>query len=85
MAGRFVAIQRQADGTLDRASLDAAIRHGFRIIGWQPDAEQVPGAGPLRARGARPAWGLRLFKPTVAGAGSATLAIPHPSKPRTRC
>jgi len=85
MAGRFVAIQRQADRTLDRASLDAAIRHGFRIIGWQPDAEQVPGAGPLRARGARPAWGLRLFKPTVAGAGSATLAIPHPSKPRTRC
>jgi hypothetical protein len=37
MAGRFVAIPKGPDGTLDRASLDAAVRYGFRIIRWHLD------------------------------------------------
>jgi hypothetical protein len=31
---RFVRIPRGADGRLDRASLDAALQHGFRIVRW---------------------------------------------------
>jgi hypothetical protein len=37
MAARFVAIPRGPDGKLDRAKLDAAIRHGFRIVRWHPE------------------------------------------------
>lgn len=36
MAARFVAIPRGPDGKLDRARLDAAIQHGFRIVRWHP-------------------------------------------------
>ena len=36
MAARFVAIPRGADGKLDRAKLNAAIQHGFRIVRWHP-------------------------------------------------
>ena len=36
MAARFVAIPRGPDGKLDRAKLDAAIQHGFRIVRWHP-------------------------------------------------
>jgi F420H(2)-dependent quinone reductase len=36
MAARFVAIPRGPDGRLDRAKLDAAIQHGFRIVRWHP-------------------------------------------------
>ena len=42
MAGRFVAIPKGPDGRLDRASLDAAIRHGFRIIRWHLDQTDTP-------------------------------------------
>ena len=42
MAGRFVAIPKGPDGRLDRASLDAAIRHGFRIIRWHLDRTEKP-------------------------------------------
>jgi hypothetical protein len=31
---RFIAIPQQPDGTLDGASLQAAIDHGFRIVRW---------------------------------------------------
>jgi deazaflavin-dependent oxidoreductase (nitroreductase family) len=31
---RFVRIPRGGDGNLDRASLGAAIRHGFRVVRW---------------------------------------------------
>lgn len=37
MAARFVAIPRGADGRLDPGRLDAAVRHGFRIIRWHPE------------------------------------------------
>jgi hypothetical protein len=36
MVGRFVPIPRGADGHYDRARLDLAIRHGFRIVRWSP-------------------------------------------------
>jgi hypothetical protein len=36
VAGRFAAIPHGPDGKLDRAKLDAAIRHGFRIVRWHP-------------------------------------------------
>ena len=42
MAGRFVAIPKEPDGRLDRARLDAAIRHGFRIIRWHLDRTETP-------------------------------------------
>jgi hypothetical protein len=42
MAGRFVAIPIGADGRLDHASLDAAVRYGFRIIRWHLDATEAP-------------------------------------------
>ena len=31
---RFVAIPADAEGHLDRSSLDAVLRHGFRIVRW---------------------------------------------------
>jgi hypothetical protein len=42
MAGRFAAIPYGPDGRLDRARLDAAVRHGFRIIRWHPDRTETP-------------------------------------------
>jgi hypothetical protein len=45
MAGRFVAIPKGADGRLDRASLDAAVRYGFRIVRWHLDDTRAPAAG----------------------------------------
>lgn len=42
MVGRFVAVPKGPDGRLDRARLDAAVRHGFRIIRWHLDAESLP-------------------------------------------
>ncbi len=42
MAGRFVAIPKSPDGRLDRASLDAAVRYGFRIIRWHLDDTRAP-------------------------------------------
>jgi hypothetical protein len=44
MAGRFVAIPKGPDGTLDRARLDAAVRYGFRIIRWHIDHAEAPAA-----------------------------------------
>jgi hypothetical protein len=35
MVGRFVPIPKGDDGQYDRARLDAAIRHGFRIVRWR--------------------------------------------------
>ncbi len=40
MAARFVAIPKGADGRLDPAKLDAAVRHGFRIIRWHPQQDR---------------------------------------------
>jgi F420H(2)-dependent quinone reductase len=37
MIRRFVPIPKGADGHYDRARLDLAIRHGFRIVRWTPD------------------------------------------------
>jgi hypothetical protein len=42
MAGRFVAIPKGPDGRLDRARLDAALRHGFRIIRCHLDQAETP-------------------------------------------
>ena len=42
VAGRFVAIPKGADGRLDRARLDAAVRYGFRIIRWHLDGTETP-------------------------------------------
>ena len=42
MTGRFVAIPKGPDGRLDRATLDAAIRYGFRIIRWHIDRTETP-------------------------------------------
>src|SRR6266487_3489810 len=42
LRGRFVAIPKGPDGRLDRASLDAAVRHGFRIIRWHLDGTEAP-------------------------------------------
>ena len=36
--GRFVPLPRDADGTFERAPLEAAIAHGFRIVRWHPIA-----------------------------------------------
>jgi hypothetical protein len=36
MAGRFVPIPKTPDGHYDRARLELAIRHGFRIVRWRP-------------------------------------------------
>ena len=33
-AAKFVPIPRQPDGRLDPDALDAAVRHGFRIVRW---------------------------------------------------
>ena len=33
----FIRIPRGADGRFDRAALDQAVRHGFRIVRWQLD------------------------------------------------
>lgn len=38
---RFVGVKRGADGRLERAPIEHAVRHGFRIVGWRLDA---PGA-----------------------------------------
>jgi hypothetical protein len=35
-ATRFIPIPRDASGHFDREKLDAAVRHGFRIIRWHP-------------------------------------------------
>jgi hypothetical protein len=44
MAGRFVAIPKDADGRLDAERLNAALRYGFRIIRWNLDnASARPG------------------------------------------
>jgi hypothetical protein len=37
MVGRFVPIPKGADGHYDRARIDVATRHGFRIVRWTPD------------------------------------------------
>jgi hypothetical protein len=37
MVGRFVGIPKGPDSRLDRARLDAAVHHGFRIIRWHLD------------------------------------------------
>jgi hypothetical protein len=42
MVGRFVAIPKGADGRLDRARLEAAVRYGFRIIRWHLDRTETP-------------------------------------------
>lgn len=34
---RFVGIPRGSDGRLDRASLEAAVKYGFRIVRWHLD------------------------------------------------
>jgi hypothetical protein len=36
MVGRFVPIPKRADGHYERARLELAIRHGFRIVRWSP-------------------------------------------------
>jgi len=41
MAARFVAIPKGADGRLDAGRLEAAVRHGFRIIRWHPQPDQA--------------------------------------------
>jgi hypothetical protein len=38
-AARFVPIPRRPDGRLDPAALDAALRHGFRIVRWHPQGQ----------------------------------------------
>lgn len=45
MVGRFVAIPKGPDGRHDRARLDAAVGHGFRIIRWHLDGTQTRAAG----------------------------------------
>jgi len=62
-----------------RSGTDSGSSAGSRTPSRCPEPDRSGRAEPGRH------GGLRLFKPTVAGAGSATLAIPHPSKPRTRC
>lgn len=44
MVGRFVAIPKGPDGRLDRARLDAAVSHGFRIIRWHLDGKETAAA-----------------------------------------
>jgi hypothetical protein len=34
---RFVAIPRGPDGRLDRSRLEAAVRHGFKVVRWHLD------------------------------------------------
>jgi hypothetical protein len=41
MAARFVAVPKGPDGRLDHGRLDAAVRHGFRIIRWHPQPDQT--------------------------------------------
>ena len=48
MTGRFVPIPRGADGHYERARLELAIRHGFRIVRWRPGD---PAAHEVVARG----------------------------------
>jgi hypothetical protein len=36
MVGRFVPIPKRPDGHYERARLELAIRHGFRIVRWSP-------------------------------------------------
>jgi hypothetical protein len=36
MSARFVGIQRDPDGSFDRAGVERAIRYGFRIVRWHP-------------------------------------------------
>jgi hypothetical protein len=36
MVGRFIPTPKTADGHYDRARLDLALRHGFRIVRWSP-------------------------------------------------
>jgi hypothetical protein len=40
MANKFVAIPKGPDGRLDPGKLDAAVKHGFRIIRWHPQPDQ---------------------------------------------
>ncbi len=42
MAGRFVAIPKGPDSSLDPARLHAAVRYGFGIIRWHLDDAQAP-------------------------------------------
>lgn len=37
-AARFVGIQREPDGTFDRAGVERAVRYGFRVVRWHPDS-----------------------------------------------
>jgi deazaflavin-dependent oxidoreductase (nitroreductase family) len=37
-AARFVGIQRGPDGSFDRSGVERAVRYGFRIVRWHPDA-----------------------------------------------
>jgi F420H(2)-dependent quinone reductase len=36
----FVGIRKRADGRLDRTKLEAAVRHGFRIVRWHLDTPE---------------------------------------------
>lgn len=37
-AGAFIGVSRSADGRFDRAGLENAVRHGFRIVRWHPQS-----------------------------------------------
>jgi hypothetical protein len=41
-AGSFVRIQKNPDGSLDRAGLRTAIDYGFRIVRWHPEEAHNP-------------------------------------------
>jgi hypothetical protein len=42
---RFVRIPRDDYGKLDRVALQTAIRHGFRIVRWHLDPNELPNPG----------------------------------------
>jgi hypothetical protein len=44
----FVGISEGPDGALDRAELETAVRHGFRVVRWHLDPSVVDGGDPAR-------------------------------------
>lgn len=46
MLNRFVPIPRTADGRFEPAGLANAIKHGFRIVRWQPTATRKDSGAP---------------------------------------
>lgn len=44
-AERFVGVRRGPDGRFDRAALENAVRHGFRIVRWHLDAGHAESDG----------------------------------------